>query len=348
MPVELNDRQRAVLRRLIAEHVRAGEPVASARLAQSPRLELSAASIRSVMAELEERGLLRQPHTSAGRVPTDAAYRLFVDELLGKPPRLSAAGAAGLEGALAGRAEIPEMLEEASRQLSRLSKQVGLVLAPKPDAVVLDRLEFLRVDGRRVVAVLVGRSGWVEHRLLEVEAAPESDQLERIGRYLGENFGGRTLDEMRSRLIETAREERAALDSLARESLALGRAALDPREQVEIFVDGTSNLLGQPEFADLGALRTLFQTLEERELLIELLDRLARGRGVQVVIGSENPLADLENCSLVTATYGPGDRTLGTVGIVGPKRMHYGRAIALVGHLALVLGRLLETEENPC
>lgn len=339
---ELGERETEVLKTVIRQHIVSGEPIGSKSVSGGIRLDLSAASIRNVMAELEERGLLRQPHTSAGRVPTDQAYRLYVDRLL-RRQRVSAGQAQAIEGALAGsRLEIPDLLSEATRQLSQFSNQVGLVLAPQLERVVIDRLEFVRLDARRVLAILVARSGVVHNRMLESTEPAEQHELDRIGRYLTDELGGATLPEMRDRLSARLAEERAAYDRMLKQSLELGRQALKTTpEEGELLVDGASNLIGSPEFAEVQTMRGLFRTLEEKKALIGLLGQVIEGGGVQVIIGEETSNSELNRCSLVVAGYGTEERTLGTLGIVGPTRMEYARAIALVDHLAEVLSRLL-------
>jgi heat-inducible transcriptional repressor len=257
--------------------------------------------------------------------------------------RVGAKQAQAIDAALAeSRGEIPELLSEASRQLSQFSHQVGLVLAPNLQRVVIDRIEFVRLDPGRVVAILVARSGVVHNRILENGEPSGQDELDRIGRYLTDELGGRSLPEMRSLLVERMAEERAAYDDLMAQSLELGRQALESgTADAELLVEGASNLIGSPEFAEVETMRGLIRTLEEKKALIGLLGQVIEGTGVQVVIGAENPQAELNKCSLVVASYGEPARRLGTLGIVGPTRMEYAQAIALVDHLAGVLTRLL-------
>jgi heat-inducible transcriptional repressor len=193
---------------------------------------------------------------------------------------------------------------------------------------------------------MVGRSGVVQNRIIENLEPLEQEELDRIGRYLTEEFGGHTLPEMRSLLAERLQEERSRYDKLRARSLELGRRALDKAPEGEVFVEGTSNLVGSPDFGDLNEIRALLHTLEQKESLLELLSKLLGGDGVQVMIGGENPVSDLARCSLVAAGYGTGERTLGTLGIVGPTRMGYARAIALVDHLAKVVTRLLSERRH--
>ena len=340
--LQLDDRATEVLKTIIRQHIVSGEPIGSKAVSGGTRLDLSAASIRNVMAELEERGLLHQPHTSAGRVPTDAAYRIYVDKLL-RRQRVSPNQAQAIDDALSGsRAEIPDLLNEATRQLSQFSNQVGLVLAPQFERVAIERLEFVRLDAQRVVAILVARSGVVHNRLLQAEEPQEQHELDRIGRYLTDELGGRSLPEMRDLLLARMAEERAAYDRLLKQSLELGKQALDAESgEGELLVDGASNLIGSPEFAEPTTMRRLFRTLEEKKTLIGLLGQVIEGGGVQVMIGEETSRQELNKCSLVVAGYGPKDQTLGTLGIVGPTRMEYAKAIALVDHLAGVLSKLL-------
>ncbi len=342
--IELDARETEILKSVIQSHILTRQPVGSRSLSRGAGLDLSPATIRNTMADLEDRGLLTHPHTSAGRVPTDMAYRLYVERLI-ETPRVAAHHAQAIDQALTHhRSDIPELLAEASRQLSRVSKHVGVVLAPAFRRIVVEHIEFVRLDSRRIVAVVVGRSGVVHNRILDVAAPQDQQELDRIGRYLSEQFAGRTLLEMRQTLLERMAEEAAAYDQLVGRSLQLGRRAIEGEaDATDLFVEGASNLLDEPEFADLDRMRSLIRTLEEKNCLVELLSRAVEGQGVQVVIGRENPLPDLADCSLVASTYGAGDQVLGTVGVVGPRRMEYARAIALVDHLAEVLTRLMSS-----
>ena len=339
-PAGLGIRESEVLKSVIRAHVVTGAPVGSKAVSLGTGMDLSPATIRNVMAELEERGLLVQPHPSAGRVPTDTAYRLYVDHWMG-PSRVVPAQVQAIDEALRTRRDVAELLEEASRQLSRLSHHVGVVLAPELRRIVVEHLEFVRLDGRRVVAVLVDRTGVVHNRIVEDDGRDEAagqEELDRVGRWLTEQFAGRTLQEMREELLRRVSEERAGL--------RLARKAVEPapgEDEGELFVEGMANLLDEPAFADRDRMRAILKTLEEKTRLVDLLGRVLDGSGVQVVIGSENPLQDLADCSLVTSTYAAGDRVLGTVGVVGPTRMEYARTVALVDHLAKVLTRLLSS-----
>jgi heat-inducible transcriptional repressor len=340
----LDDREERILRSVIREHIMTGEPIGSRTVSKGRRLDLSPATIRNTMAELEDRGYLVQPHTSAGRVPTARAYRVYVDRMI-QTPRMAAAQVEAIDQAmLKRRGEITDLLGEASRQLSRFSNQVGVVLAPEFDRIIVEHLEFVRLDNRRIVAILVGRSGVVHNRILFVDEPMEQEELDRIGRYLSDEFHGRTLPQIRELVAEKLQEERAAYDLLMSRGLELGRRTIEDDGEAEVFVEGTSNLIGSPEFADPDKVRTLMQALERKRTLVDLLGRVLSGGGVQVMIGEEQSSADLAGCSLVATTYGTENRVMGTLGIVGPQRMEYAQAIALVAHLAQVLNRYFSRE----
>lgn len=340
--VELSPREREILRALIRAHVLTGEPVGSRTLAGGGAALGSAATIRAGMSSLEDKGLLAKPHTSAGRVPTDAAYRVFVDRLMERP-RVDSGDARAIESALrAVRGEFEGLLAEASRLLSRHSAHVGVVVAPELRRIVVDRLELVRLSGRRVLAVLVGRSGSVHHRMLDDVDDVDQDELDRICRFLNDEFAGTTLPRMRRELLRRMGEERSRLDSLVARGLDLGsRAVAIEDDDGDVFVEGTANLLDHPEFADVERMRSLLSALDEKKRLVRWLGRVLESQGVQVLIGSEAPDASLDGVSLVASPYGAGDRVMGTVGIVGPVRMPYGRAVALVDFLSRSLTHLL-------
>jgi heat-inducible transcriptional repressor len=285
---------------------------------------------------------LSQPHASAGRVPTDLAYRLYVDRLMSRPP-IDAGQAHAIDEALQHRRrEIPELLGEAARQLSRVSQHVGVVLVPDMRRIVVERLDFVRLDAHRVVAILVDRAGVVHNRILDVDTAFDQPDLDRVGNELSQRFAGQTLPTIREAIARELSEERSAYDRRRSLLLELGRDALAvDSEATDVLVEGASNLVGALDFADLERTKDLLRTLEEKGRLVDLLESVLTGQGVQVVIGHENPVSSLSDLSVVATTYRAGDRVLGTVGIVGPTRMEYARAIALVDYLAHVLTRFL-------
>lgn len=342
---DLREREEEILKSVIREHILTGDPIGSRTLSRTPHLDLSPASIRNVMAELAERGLLSQPHTSAGRVPTDRAYRWYVDRVVGTP-RMPQSQTQAIEFALdASRGEIARLLAETSRQLSKFSNHVGVVLAPRLDHILVEHVEFVRLDARRVVAIVVGRAGVVHNRILETPEPLDQSDLDWAGNYLSEEFHGRTLPEIRELLRSGLSDERATSDPLTATSLSLGQRAIETGSAGEVFVDGAANLLSMPEFADPDKVRGVIRMLERKRSLVDLLGRVLDGDGVQVVIGDQRAGSDLADCSLVASTYGAEGRVMGTLGIVGPKRMEYARAMALVDYLARVLDRYFSASE---
>jgi heat-inducible transcriptional repressor len=339
---DLDDRAGEILKSVIHAHVITGEPIGSRTLSRAAGLDLSPATIRNVMSDLEERGLLSQPHASAGRIPTDLAYRLYVDRLMSRPP-LSAGHAQAIDEALMHhRGEIPELLGEAARQLSRVSQHVGVVLVPDMRRIVVEHLEFVRLDAHRVVAILVDRAGVVHNRILAVTDPFDQGELDRIGNELSQRFSGQTLPTIREAIAAELLEEKSAFDLRRAQLLTLGRDAVVIAEDVsDVLVEGASNLVGALESNDLLRTKDLLRTLEQKGRLVDLLENVLAGQGVQVVIGHENPVSGLSDLSVVASTYRAGDRVLGTVGVVGPTRMEYARAIALVDYLAHVLTRFL-------
>jgi heat-inducible transcriptional repressor len=341
-PGDLDDRAGEILKSVIQAHVITGEPVGSRSVSRAAGLDLSPATIRNVMSDLEERGLLSQPHASAGRVPTDLAYRLYVDRLMSRPPIDVSHAHAIDEALLHHRGEIPELLGEAARQLSRVSQHVGVVLVPDMRRIVVEHLEFVRLDGQRVVAILVDRAGVVHNRILDLEAAFEQPDLDRVANELSRRFSGQTLPTIREAIARELLEEQSAYDRRRARLLELGRDALAvDGEASDVLVEGASNLVGALDFDDLERTKELLRTLEQKGRLVDLLEHVLTGQGVQVVIGHENPVSSLSDLSVVATTYRAGDRVMGTVGIVGPTRMEYARAIALVDYLAHVLTRFL-------
>ncbi|HEU4402358.1 MAG TPA: heat-inducible transcriptional repressor HrcA [Candidatus Polarisedimenticolia bacterium] len=346
MEIVLDERAREILKDIVASYILSGEPVGSRTIAKLTREGLSPASVRNVMADLEEMGLLAQPHTSAGRIPTDKGYRHYVDSL---PPagRLAPRDRLVIDEDLARLGgEGSEAMELIPKLLSRLSSQVGYLIFPPITEAVLKHIEFVRLHARKILAILVDRSGVVSHRVLETEEDYVQDDLEKAGRYLVAEFSGLTLGEVRQRLVRLMAEEKAAFDRLLKNAVTLGTCYLDaePSER-RMVLEGTTNILKHPEFSDVETMRRLFQTFEERHSLVTLLDRLFDAPGVQVVIGSETDDPALGSLSLVASSYRLGDQANGWLGILGPTRMEYDRAVALVEYISSHLSSLLTRQD---
>ena len=351
--VTLDRRSQEVLEAVVESYIQKGEPVGSRVVSRLSSEGLSAATIRNVMAELEESELLTQPHTSAGRVPTDLGYRLYVDSLM-KARRLRRDEEQMIESSLLSTpTELHDLFATVSRVLSRFSHHLGVVVSPHISRARLKETEFVRLGKGRILVIIVAVSGMIHNKIIETEGDHAQEKLDRIGRYLSDEFRGNTLTEIRDRILEMMGQEKALYDSLLRDALALGRASLEIEEEKglgggEVFVDGTSNLLSEPEFASINRLKGLFRTFEEKHELLRVLNSCLEVEqpGVKVLIGSENPHPDLAACTLVASSYGTGAGTLGTLGIIGPTRMEYARAIALVDSVARLFSDALVRYEG--
>jgi heat-inducible transcriptional repressor len=340
---ELSPRARDILRTVIGHFILTGEPVGSRTISKMSWEGLSAATIRNVMSDLEEAGYLTQPHTSAGRVPTDKGYRFYVDTLLpsgGLGPQDRALIDTTLRG-LGG--EFSEAMEHVPKLLSRLTSQVAYLLAPPRADAVLKHIEFVKLHPRRILVVFVDQAEMISHRVLDTEEDYEPGDLERAGRYLVAEFADRSLRDIRERLVALMAEEKARFDGLLHDAITLGTRYLEAEaNERRLVVEGTANIINHPELADVDTMRSLFATFEEKHRLVQLLDRYLDPQGPRVVIGSE--AADLARgrVSLIASPYHLGDGGTGWLGIMGPTRMEYDRALALVDYLSRLVTSLLQ------
>lgn len=346
---DLDQRSHEALRIIVEEHVRSGHPVSSGRVAALHPEALSSATIRNLMAELTEAGLLTQPHTSAGRVPTDNGYRQVVDEVLASKRRIPRRDARQIEDLLFSSRKIDDLLSQAGKLLSAMTHQVGVVLAPDLEQALLEYVEFVRIASQRFVAIFVSRAGLITHRVFNTDEDIQQEELDHLSARLREQFTGLTLPETRRRMIEALEEDRrwaAQLGERATESVIGYLRQPFPEESGELIVEGASSLLDAPEFADLERLREVMVALEERTKLLKLLDRCLSASGVQVIIGGESADPDFAPMSVVASPYRMGELMKGLVGIVGPRRMEYARAVALVDHFARTLSLALGARDD--
>jgi heat-inducible transcriptional repressor len=337
---QLSARDREILRDVILTYILSAEPVSSRSVAKQGRSGLSAASIRNVMADLEDAGYLVQPHTSAGRVPTRAAYHLFIESLM-QTQRISARDRRYIDENLKGTPpDAEQLMGMTSHLLSELSHQAGLVVTPQLGDTVLKAVDFVPLDGRRVLCVVISADGFIDNKVIETEEGVSREDLQRSANYLTAHFSGLTLREIRDRLLRLMAEERAQMDRLLALTIALARSGLDVDEGPEVLVDGTSELLAQPELTDIQRVRRLFETFADKARLVTMLNQ-CMGQGVRVLIGEDSAVTSALDFSLVATTYGVGNRTLGTLGIFGPSRMEYQKVIPLVHYLGATLSRAL-------
>lgn len=340
--IELENRGREVLREIIRNFIESGEPVGSRTIAKVYSEGLSAASIRNIMADLEEMGYLSQPHTSAGRVPTDRGYRYYVDSLL-TAMALPRSDRERVAEVVRRQTSLPEVLHEISRLISHLTHQVGFVVCPDHTQAVLKHIEFISLGPSRILAILVDRAGVIHNRVADTSEALSQDELDKIGKYLVSEYQGKTLSEIRESLLQAMKEEKARFDKLLSRAIALGTQFLQAQEEVdkEVFVQGTPNILQQPDFSDMDEMRRIFETFEAKGKLVKILDEVVSSEGLRVVIGSEHTDPTLAHLSLVASPYKVGEQGAGVLGVLGPTRMEYARAIALVDYISKLLSRIL-------
>ena len=338
---ELPERDRRILAALVQAYIDQGEPVSSLWLA-SRGFGVSSATLRNVLARLEDLGFVQQPHTSAGRVPTDLGYRAYVDQILAA--RRSARPTAEVEERLRRAGTVDDFLSHISQEVSRASHQVGFAIGPAAATTTLEHLDFVPLDGGKVLVVLVATGGQVSHKIIEPSEPYRPGELQQAANYLNSEFRGRSMVEVRQAVLERLSEERTLYDELMARALRLAMSTFDDVGSVPIvFIQGTSLLLEgigseDPEVT-IETLRTLLRMIEEKKRLVQLLDEYLGGQGITVVIGSEHHTPDLRRFSVIAATYS-GGRSSGAVGVIGPTRMKYSRAINAVDTLSQAINRM--------
>src|SRR5256714_332746 len=350
-------RGQAVLSAIIKEHLRTGEPVGSRAISErfASGAGWSSATIRNVMAELEEHGLVEQPRTSAGRVPTDKGYRFYVDHFVGAA-RLSRADLSAIDRTLGlsadgAGAQHGRLMERVSHALSELSENVGIVVSPPVADSRLEHIEFLQLADGRILVVLVFAPNVVQNKIIRVDARLTQDELERAARYLNTEFSGKSLQTIRSEVLALMREQKALYARWLRNAVLLFKRSVEGEEEETgyVYIDGASNILAKPDFSDARRLRELFRTFEAKSRLVKILNEcIAREPvfgDVHVVIGREHNAPAPRSCAPLTAPYRLGEGFVaGTVGVVGPMRIEYARTIAAVNYIARLVERMLREE----
>jgi len=354
-----DSRAEVLLAALIKEHLVTGEAVGSRVLSErfSHGYGLSPATIRNVMSDLEEAGFVEQPHTSAGRIPTDKGYRYYVDNILGEA-RLSRSDLKAIDSSFSptdidGIASPDRLMETASHVLSALSQNVGIVVSPSLAENKLKHIEFVQLPDKRILVVLVSSSNIIHNKVIRTtDDDLTQDELDRTARYINSEFSGKSLLTIRTEIVELMKEEKALYDRLLQNAVLLCERSLEGEEgsDGEVYVDGASNILTKPDFVDVERMRDLFRTFEEKSRLIKILnecvaqDTQSYLGDVHVVIGREHPASSMRNCTLITAPYRVGsNEKMGTLGVVGPMRIEYARIMAMVNYMArLIEDRLSE------
>ena len=342
MTPETAERSKRLLAALVREYISSGEPVASSLLVTAAGLGVSSATVRNILARLEDEGFVQQPHTSAGRIPTDRGYRFYVDLLL--ESKRSRRTASAVEARLRrdnSCALLDVLLSQVSHVVSQASRHVGFALRPAPEAAVFDRVEFIPLSSARVLVVIVARGGHVIQKVIDVGEVLDADDLREAANYLNAEFSGLPLRRAREAVLERINEERLLYDTLLARAMRLATSTFaDLADEGTIYVEGAASLIGEAHGFTMSTLQTLLQMIEEKQRLVRLLNEYIDGPGLTIVIGGEHPNPHLRSFSLIASTYHDGSET-GTIGVIGPTRMHYSRAIALVEGAAQAVSRVL-------
>jgi heat-inducible transcriptional repressor len=341
-PETQENRKRKLLQAVIYQYVRTAKPVGSQVIVDKYNFGLSSATVRNLLVDLEKEGFLIQPHTSAGRVPTDKGYRFYVDSLLEIQTLASAEEERIRKEYQARSKELEGMMLSTSHMLSALSHYTGLILSPRLDKTLIRRLQLISLGGNQILVVVVSQSGLIRHRVVTLNRPISSERLTSISSVLNDKLQGLPLSEVRTQIldhIEAAEQEHAEVFSLAKD---LARDAFDlNKEEHQLYVDGKENIVDFPEFNDYRQLSSLLKVVEEKNLLTSILENEMKKGGLTVKIGSENKRPELRGISLVSSTYKIGENAVGVLGILGPRRMEYARMISLVEGVTRIVNQML-------
>lgn len=337
------DRAQMLLKLLVERYIRDGQPVGSRTLAKDSGLELSPATIRNVMADLEDLGLVRSPHTSAGRVPTAKGYRLFVDSLLTiKPMRSQEVESIRQKLAVTGNTE--NLITHASDMLSRITSLAGVVTIPRRERVRLQHIEFLSLSTRRVLVILVVNGQEVQNRVIDTDREYSQGELQQAANFLNSEFAGLELQDIRTRLLASMQQARDAMQHLMQNAMNIADQILDQQRDDDYVLAGQTNLMNYAEMCDIEKLRHLFNAFNSKRDILHILDQSIHAEGMQIFIGDESGYQVLDECSLVTAPYKVDDEVIGVLGVIGPTRMPYDRVIPIVDVTAKVLSAALRQD----
>jgi len=343
----LDERSRRVLDAVVRSYIDRPDPVGSRFVTRKYSFGFSPATIRNIMADLEEMGFLSQPHTSAGRVPTDKGYRFYVNSIVGSE---QSTGVPGLPGEFANhfsrrleefKNDLSAMFSEVTNTLSSISNYVSVVLPPKAENTTFNRIDLIKYKGDQVVAILLTDEGIIRNKVIQSDPMLGQDDLNRIAEYLNAEFAGHTIDEINRLLIMRMKREKAQWDRLISRAMSIYEQAMSFARD-DMFVSGLYDVMNLPDFSDISKIRELSKAIKEKHVIIELLAELSAAEGVQVVIGNENPASELKGLSVVASTYKEGDRPIGIIALIGPTRMDYSKAIFMVDTIAKCVSKTFE------
>jgi heat-inducible transcriptional repressor len=342
----LNARSEHLLKTLIDRYIADGTPVGSRTLAKHAEINVSPATIRNIMADLEEMGLIQSPHTSAGRIPTQAGYRMFVDSLVKFRP-LESAAEEQLRVQLRRDTDPGELFARASGMISQITHLAGVVMVPRLDEENRFRqIEFLSLSEKRILVILVTGSGQVLNRVIEAEHVYSPSELVQSANYFNETYGGSTLQEVKNALLREIQSDSETMQKGIRLAAKVAEQMFSDEREKGVVVSGEANLMDVPEMEDVRKLRKVFDIFSTKQDLLDLLDRSMKAGGVNIFIGKESGYEGLDDCSVVTAPYSVDDQIVGTIGVVGPTRMAYDRVIPVVDITARLISKVLTSQEN--
>ena len=332
----LDDREQLVLHTIINEYIQKSEPIGSRNVSKVGPLKMSPATIRNIMGDLEEKGYLVQPHTSAGRIPTDLGYRYYIDHFVALERELDRIIKSELDEAFHFPVpNIPVMMREFSKRLGLLTSSVGFVVASRTDSTALKQIEFTRLNRNSVLAILISKAGIVQNILLSVEATVTDNDLLHFSNYLNEELRAHGLAEVAESLSKELSEHKGEIYDI------FSRIEELREDSLGFFVEGAANILNFPEFQDTARLKNLLRTLDEKQLLCDILDKCLDTEGVQIFVGSEIGIGDADELGIVTRSYSKGGRVVGMLGVIGPKRMQYSKMISVVDYSADIITGML-------
>ncbi len=344
MADSLTERSQNILEAIVEDYISSAEPVGSRAISRKHNFNLSPASVRNVMADLEEMGLLCSPHTSAGRIPTGKGFQYYIDTLLDVRD-LNRNEKQNLRNSYRFQnMKMEDIMQEVGRVLSGLSQYTGLVMAPKFISTVFRQIEFIRLSHGRLLVIYVSETGLVQNKVIESDPNLTASDLEQISNYLNSELNGLSIQEVRTKLNKELQEDQTRYDQLKKQALSLSCAALQDEVEDQLYVSGASLMLGQPEFSTPDQMKRMIQTLESKKHLIDLLDSSQSAQGVQIFIGSESSHIDLADCSLVTSNFSNQKGAIGTLGVIGPMRMNYSQVVPIVDFTAQLVSRVLDRE----
>jgi heat-inducible transcriptional repressor len=342
----LNERSLQLLKTLVERYISDGQPVGSRALSKDSDLNLSPATIRNVMADLEDLGLVHSPHTSAGRVPTVSGYRLFVDSLLTVKP-LESEDLTRLHQGLALSEDTNDVIGVASRLLSELTQMAGVVTLPKRELVCLRHIEFLSLSHTRVLVIFVTNEQEVHNKIIHTSKVFSPAELQQAANYLNSVYSGRSLDAVRKAVLKELQEDQERMHQGMLDAVKMAQLAFDQDKQKDDYVlTGETNLMGFSELSNMERLRNLFEAFSQKQGVIHLLDQCMKADGVQIFIGEESGYRAFDHCSLVTSSYSVSDEVVGVLGVIGPTRMAYERIIPFVDVTAKLLGAALNPKST--